>query len=136
MRRVELARGVVTLAAWYAAASCAREAVAHDTRSPSVASPPPAPLAARVRIECGKVEVAAPARLRLRSACVRVLLGKTPRSSAAIAFTYVGPTPVDVPLASGELRRQIGLKLRARDTCNVVYVMWHVGSVDRHSRCR
>jgi len=24
------------------------------------------------------------------------------------------------------VRRQIGLKLRAKDTCNVVYVMWHV----------
>ena len=30
------------------------------------------------------------------------------------------------PLANGELRRQIGLKLRAMNTCNVVYVMWHV----------
>ena len=30
------------------------------------------------------------------------------------------------PLANGEVRRQLGLKLRAHDTCNVVYVMWHV----------
>jgi hypothetical protein len=29
-------------------------------------------------------------------------------------------------LASGLLRRQIGLKLRAQDTCNVVYAMWHI----------
>jgi hypothetical protein len=29
-------------------------------------------------------------------------------------------------LESGELRRQIGLKLRAQDTCNVIYVMWHI----------
>jgi hypothetical protein len=39
---------------------------------------------------------------------------------------YQGPTHGDAPLASGELRRQIGLKLRARDGCNVVYVMWHI----------
>src|SRR5262249_42100776 len=30
------------------------------------------------------------------------------------------------PLASGELRRQIGLKLRAADGCNLVYVMWRL----------
>jgi hypothetical protein len=44
---------------------------------------------------------------------------------AVLEFTYLGPSRVDVPLASGELRRQIGLKLRAADTCNVVYVTWH-----------
>jgi hypothetical protein len=43
-----------------------------------------------------------------------------------VAFTYQGPSQLTVPLASGELRRQIGLKLRAQNTCNVVYVMWHV----------
>jgi hypothetical protein len=49
-----------------------------------------------------------------------------PPSAAEIAFVYRQPTAHDAPLASGELRRQIGLKLRARDACNVVYVMWHV----------
>jgi len=29
-------------------------------------------------------------------------------------------------LASGELRRQIGIKLRAENTCNLVYAMWHI----------
>ena len=55
----------------------------------------------------------------------RAELGNAPRDSAEIAFAYRGPTARDAPLASGELRRQIGLKLRAQDTCNVVYVMWH-----------
>jgi hypothetical protein len=77
-------------------------------------------------VESGQVDELSPERLRLRSGCVRLLLGEIPRSEAAIAFTYLGPTPDEVPLASGELRRQIGLKLRASDTCNVVYVMWHV----------
>jgi hypothetical protein len=31
------------------------------------------------------------------------------------------------PLDSGELRRQLGLKLRAQDSCNLVYVMWRLG---------
>ena len=41
-----------------------------------------------------------------------------------LEFTYEGPSAGDAPLASGELRRQIGLKLHAADTCNVLYVMW------------
>ena len=51
--------------------------------------------------------------------------GDTGRA-AEIAFTYEGPSATTTPLANGEIRRQIGLKLRAKDTCNVVYVMWHV----------
>jgi hypothetical protein len=54
-----------------------------------------------------------------------VVAGDVARS-AEVAFTYVGPSPRQVPLASGEMRLQVGLKLRAQDTCNVVYVMWHV----------
>ncbi len=46
--------------------------------------------------------------------------------AAEIRFRYLGPSQTDKPLASGELRRQIGLKLRAADSCNVVYVMWHI----------
>lgn len=45
---------------------------------------------------------------------------------AELRFRYHGPSTTTTPLASGEVRRQIGLKLRAHDTCNVVYVMWHV----------
>jgi hypothetical protein len=41
-------------------------------------------------------------------------------------FTYLGPTEIDSPLGSGELRRQFGLKLRAQDACNLVYVMWRI----------
>lgn len=91
----------------------------HDRRA---ATPPQGAL----RVECGQVLRDGPLRLRLRSGCVRLLLGYAPRSSLAIAFRYLGPSPDTAPLASGELRRQIGLKLRAKDTCNVVYVMWHL----------
>ncbi len=64
--------------------------------------------------------------LALRDPVIRALVGTAPRRSIEIAFTYLGPTARTEPLASGELRRQIGVKLRARDTCNVVYAMWHV----------
>jgi hypothetical protein len=45
---------------------------------------------------------------------------------AEIRFRYLGPSAASKPLASGELRRQIGLKLRAADTCNLIYAMWHI----------
>ncbi|HKE30230.1 MAG TPA: hypothetical protein VKD65_00790 [Candidatus Angelobacter sp.] len=41
-------------------------------------------------------------------------------------FTYLGPSKKSSPLASGELRRQFGLKLRAQDGCNLVYAMWRI----------
>jgi hypothetical protein len=46
--------------------------------------------------------------------------------SAEIRFRYLGPTQASKPLASGELRRQIGIKLDAQDTCNLLYIMWHI----------
>jgi hypothetical protein len=41
-------------------------------------------------------------------------------------FTYLGSTGNETPLASGEMRRQFGLKLRAQDACNLVYAMWRI----------
>jgi len=46
--------------------------------------------------------------------------------AAQLTFTYRGETEKTRELASGEARRQIGLKLRAQDGCNVVYVMWRL----------
>jgi hypothetical protein len=59
-------------------------------------------------------------------AIVRNATGKTEDQAAEIRFRYLGPSQADKPLASGELRRQIGLKLQAQDTCNLVYAMWHI----------
>ncbi len=64
--------------------------------------------------------------LRLRGPTVRATVGRVPRSTIEATFVYLGPTQATAPLASGELRRQVGLKLRAHDGCNVVYVMWHL----------
>jgi hypothetical protein len=46
--------------------------------------------------------------------------------AASLSFTYHGDTAVSRDLASGETYRQLGLKLRAKDGCNLVYVMWRV----------
>lgn len=44
--------------------------------------------------------------------------------AAAMTFTYRGPTKKTRELASGQIRKQLGLKLRAANGCNLVYVMW------------
>jgi len=46
--------------------------------------------------------------------------------SAEVRFAYLGPTSKDVPLGSGEMRRQFGMKLRAQDPCNLVYAIWRI----------
>src|SRR6266853_1518519 len=59
-------------------------------------------------------------------AVVRADAKDTADQVAEIHFRYLGPTQTSKPLASGELRRQIGLKLQAEDTCNLIYAMWHI----------
>ena len=41
-------------------------------------------------------------------------------------FKYLGSSTESIPLGSGAMRRQIGLKLRAQDACNLVYAMWRI----------
>lgn len=45
---------------------------------------------------------------------------------AALEFVYRGDTAAVRELASGQARRQLGLKLRAANGCNLVYVMWRL----------
>lgn len=45
---------------------------------------------------------------------------------ASLELVYRGDTADTRALASGATRRQVGLKLRARDSCNVIYVMWRL----------
>jgi hypothetical protein len=70
----------------------------------------------------GRLAVATPS----SRAVVAAGAGSAADQAAEIRFRYLGPTATSKPLASGELRRQIGLKLRAQDTCNLVYAMWHI----------
>ncbi len=57
---------------------------------------------------------------------VRAFARGTTGDAAQLAFKYVGDSEGERALESGELRRQVGLKLRAADSCNVVYVMWRI----------
>lgn len=81
---------------------------------------------ARMRVEAGAVVPGAGGEFTIRHPGLRAVLPGMRGSAARISFVYRGPTRDTARLASGELRRQIGLKLRARDTCNLLYVMWHI----------
>jgi len=94
------------------------------------------PLVRRLRVTEGNLEPLPGGRLRIEEPKVRAVdrAEGTPRTAlsaqdlrvAELRFTYQGPTTRQQPLRSGEHRRQVGLKLRARDGCNVVYVMWRL----------
>ena len=74
----------------------------------------------------GNVTSAASHRLHVDSGGMRMVLANGRDRTAELEFVYRGPSETTARLDDGELRRQIGLKLRAEDTCNVVYVMWHI----------
>jgi len=89
----------------------------------------------------GVVRVAGMSPVRLDAVCVTkgsmhngivdiptfraVALG-TSGEAASIDFIYQGHSTTSRALASGQVRRQIGLKLRAANGCNLVYVMWRL----------
>ena len=63
------------------------------------------------------------------SSGMRAVVGSGPYNhTASVKFTYQGLTPAISKLADGEIRSQFGLKLRARDACNLIYVMWRFNS--------
>jgi hypothetical protein len=67
------------------------------------------------------------ATLRTTSPAMRAetLDGGRHSESARLWFRYLGESTTTVPLGSGLIRRDIGLKLRSANPCNLVYAMWH-----------
>jgi hypothetical protein len=74
----------------------------------------------------GAVQTLPDGRLAIDTPSSRAVVTPPTAQTAEIRFNYLGPSKTSKPLASGELRRQIGLKLRAQDTCNLLYAMWHI----------
>jgi hypothetical protein len=79
-----------------------------------------------LRATQGALKSKAGGQLRVESPKMRAVASGSTGPVTELRSTYMGPTEEQQPLASGELRRQLGLKLRARDGCNVVYVMWRL----------
>jgi hypothetical protein len=57
---------------------------------------------------------------------MRCVVAHPTLSRGTLRFHYFGPTGDAAPLDDGEVRAQLGLKLRAQDGCNLVYVMWRI----------
>jgi len=80
---------------------------------------------ARIVTTQGAVTELPSGKLAIRDPKVRFVAPGT-ADAASIVFTYEGPPPELRPLESGAVREQLGLKLRAQDGCNVLYVMWRL----------
>ncbi|MBX3159001.1 MAG: hypothetical protein KF773_23745 [Deltaproteobacteria bacterium] len=63
---------------------------------------------------------------RIGDPTVRAVVRGSSGDAASLTFKYLGDSDTTRELASGQARRQLGLKLRAEDGCNLVYVMWRL----------
>jgi hypothetical protein len=74
----------------------------------------------------GAIDSAAHDRLSVNVPKMRAYATEWSSQSAKLIFTYLGGTGKESALGSGAIRRQFGLKLRAQDSCNLVYAMWRI----------
>ena len=74
----------------------------------------------------GQIETGKGSRLLVTVPEMRAVVRRRTRPSASVAFTYHGPSRETKALGSGTVRRQIGLKLRAENGCNLVYAVWRI----------
>jgi hypothetical protein len=65
-------------------------------------------------------------RLAVESPEFRAVAARQGDNEVELRFTYLGPTEDVARMTSGRVRKQIGLKLRAQDSCNLVYAMWRI----------
>lgn len=91
----------------------------------------------RARAPLGKLEPVAAGELcatkgtaplggRVDAGAMRAVAPRTSGEAASLEFTFRGDPETTKALAGGQLRRQLGLKLRAGDGCNLVYVMYRL----------
>ena len=56
---------------------------------------------------------------------MRATLKFPTQQNVTLKFSFLGTTKKVSRLGNGTVRSQFGIKLRAQDTCNIVYIMWH-----------
>lgn len=96
---------------------CGREPVA-----------PPLPLAPALKLTEGTARPSG-GRVTIAEPSVRGVVPSSSGDAAALELVYLGRSETTATLASGAERAQLGLKLRAQDSCNVIYVMWRIEPV-------
>ena len=74
----------------------------------------------------GAIEELPGQRLSVNVSKMRAYVNAYTQPVVEVRFTYLGSTENEARLASGEMRRQFGVKLRAQDACNLVYAMWRI----------
>jgi len=74
----------------------------------------------------GAIEKTSANRLSVDVPKMRAYVNAWTAQSAELRFTYMGGTKQQSALASGQMRRQFGLKLHAQDACNLVYAIWRI----------
>jgi hypothetical protein len=77
-------------------------------------------------VTSGAVESRGGSRFAVTAPTFRAVCSSLAESRAELRFTYLGPTATTRALGSGAVRQQLGLKLRAQDPCNLLYVMWRL----------
>ena len=79
-----------------------------------------------LRVTEGKLLPGPDGAIRIVAPKVRAVARSASGATAALRIVYLGPSPEQKPLQSGEMREQVGLKLNAEDGCNVLYAMWRI----------
>ncbi len=72
----------------------------------------------------GKIQPAKGHRLSVSTKEMRATLKFTTEQTATVKFTYLGPTKDPAGPSRNKVLSQFGLKLRAQNACNAIYVMW------------
>ena len=72
----------------------------------------------------GKIQPARGRRLSVSTKEMRATLKFTTEQTATVKFTYLGPTKDATRPASAKVLSQFGIKLRAQNDCNAIYIMW------------
>jgi hypothetical protein len=72
----------------------------------------------------GKIQPAKGHHLSVSTKEMRATLKFTTEQTATVKFTYLGPTKDAARQGSNKVLSQFGIKLRAQNDCNVIYVMW------------
>jgi len=88
---------------------------------------------ATLKVTTGSISETKSEFLTTTSAKMRAIEKARSAQSAELRFRYRGPSEKIAPLASGMVKRQIGLKMRAKDTCNLLYVMWEIARITTRS---
>jgi hypothetical protein len=114
---------MVTLIGFATFSACSHPAASAPERKPG---PPAVVPPEKLCVTKGKLGARIESGIPVDVPTMRLIAPGTIGESATMKFWFRGDTTDKTALASGAERRQLGLKLRAANGCNLVYVMWRL----------